>query len=93
MQSEPPHSLGHKCRGISTTGKHTQATRKPLRGGQRGAGQRGFPVILVTQKRTLERRQVAQDLALVLLGPWAVLIGMLPSLDCGWSPREEMEGI
>ena len=70
-------------RGTSREGLVSRAFTGRLKG--------RFPMLLVTPKRTLERRQGAQDLALDFLGPWAGLIGMLP--PCGWSPREELEGM
>ena len=41
--------------------------------------------MITVTKRTFERRQGAQDLALVLLGPWIVFI--YAAVSCGWSPQ------
>lgn len=43
--------------------------------------------MITVTKRTLVRRQGAQDLALVLLSPWVGLI--YAAVFCGWSPQEE----
>ena len=73
--------------GPNWEGLPSYRTGGEAKGGGRANG--GFPVIQVTSKRTLERRQGAQDLALVLLGPWAVLIGIY----CVSRVVEEIEGM